>query len=175
MAVNKGDGLILMACEKCVFGELEGKLPACPVPADMVAPWNAAREASNELVCQQEAVSGKHMLDILTKKERMLEQIDRSFKIELAFLAALADAGGIQGQKMMLASLGAHTHTPASTTLKLNMQYLTCCKNLCAKQAYDQNPSMNIYCCTMLAHCTHTHPSYNPSHAWCHFIQLNSI
>jgi hypothetical protein len=60
----------------------------------MVAPWNAARSAANDIVSQQEAVGGKHMLDVLTRREKMLEQIDRSFKIEMAFLSSLADAGG---------------------------------------------------------------------------------
>ena len=62
----------------------------------MVSGWNAARAAANDLTEQQAAVSGKHMVEILTKKSKVLEQIDRSFKIELCFLTALAEAGGAQ-------------------------------------------------------------------------------
>ena len=71
-------------------------MPPCPVPSSMVAQWNAARSAANDIVSQQEAVGSKHMLEVLTRREKMLEQIDRSFKIEMAFLSSLADAGGAQ-------------------------------------------------------------------------------
>jgi len=62
----------------------------------MVAPWNAARTAANDIVSQHEAIGGKHMLEVVSRRAKMLEQIDRSFTIELAFLSSLADAGGAQ-------------------------------------------------------------------------------
>jgi hypothetical protein len=71
-------------------------MPPCPVPEAMVAPWTAARTAANDIVSQFEAVGGKHMLEVLTRRCKMLDQIDRNFTIELAFLSSLADAGGAQ-------------------------------------------------------------------------------
>eukprot|EP00972_Heterocapsa_arctica_P066400 9797676-Heterocapsa_arctica.AAC.1 len=95
MALGKKDGLIALACEKSVFGDTMSEV-TCPIPAGMLQPWNAAREAVNEMTDLQEAVTGKHMVDIISKKLHILEQIDRSFKIELAFLTSLTAAGGAQ-------------------------------------------------------------------------------
>ena len=95
MAIGKVGGLSLLACEKAIFGN-DGPNEKCPVPAGRLVPWNAARDAANTLTDQYEAITGKPMVDVLSKKEKMLEQIDRNFRIELAFLVSLADVGGSQ-------------------------------------------------------------------------------
>lgn len=95
IALGKQDGLIHLSCEDMVFGQADCS-QECPVPASLLAAWNAARQAANALTTAQEASSGRHMLDLLSSREKMLLQIDRSFKVELCFLGNLAEKGGAQ-------------------------------------------------------------------------------
>ena len=95
MALGKKDGLVHLSCEDMVFGQA-AYMEENPVPASLLAAWNAARQAANSLTTAQEASSGRHMLDLLSSREKMLLQIDRSFKVELCFLENLAAKGGAQ-------------------------------------------------------------------------------
>jgi len=93
LALNTKDGLQPLTAEATVFGEV-ASTAACKVPEAMVSAWRAARQAANDLVEQHEAKDGKHQCDVLGKKEKMLEQIDRSFRIELGYIESLANSGG---------------------------------------------------------------------------------
>jgi hypothetical protein len=95
IALGKKSGLVHLSCEDMVFGQATYMVD-CPVPAGLLAAWNAARQAANALTTAQEASSGRHMLDLLSSREKMLLQIDRSFKVELCFLGNLAEKGGAQ-------------------------------------------------------------------------------
>ena len=97
MALGKKGGLIYLTCEQMVFGCSASEEP-CPVPIALVHSWNAARQAANQLVEASGAEGGKHMQEVLGKKENMLQQIGRSFKVEFNFLASLAEGGGAQQQ-----------------------------------------------------------------------------
>ena len=97
MALGKKGGLVHLTCEDFVFGSV-GAQGTCPVPVSLVQGWNAARLAANSLVEKQGATSGKHMLETLNRREQMLNQIGRSFRVEVAFLASLAAQGGAQQQ-----------------------------------------------------------------------------
>ena len=97
MALGKKGGLVHLTCEEFVFGSVEAQ-GACPVPVSLVQGWDAARLAANSLIDKQGATSGKHMLEILNRREQMLNQIDRSFRVEVAILASLTQQGGAQQQ-----------------------------------------------------------------------------
>ena len=97
MALGKKGGLVHLTCEDFVFGAVEAQ-GTCPVPVSLVQGWNAARLAANSLIDKQGATSGKHMLEILNRREQMLNQIDRSFRVEVAILASLTQQGGAQQQ-----------------------------------------------------------------------------
>ena len=96
MALGRKGGLVHLTCEDFVFGAVEAQ-GTCPVPVSPVQ-GNAARLAANSLIDKQGATSGKHMLEILNRREQMLNQIDRSFRVEVAFLASLTQQGGAQQQ-----------------------------------------------------------------------------
>ena len=80
MALGKKAGLVHLTCEDFVSGAVEAE-GTCPVPGSLVQGWNAARLAANSLIDKQGATSGKHMLEILNRREQMLNQIDRSFRV----------------------------------------------------------------------------------------------
>ena len=68
MALGKIGGLAYLTCEEYVFGA-QSASGVCPVPASLVQGWNAARMAANVLIEGQGATSGKHMMEILTRKD----------------------------------------------------------------------------------------------------------
>ena len=94
MAINTVNGLMPLSCEKTVLGGQPENAPACPVPASILQGWNSAREAANSLVENAEAAQGRHQKELLSKKIKMLEQTDRSFRIDLGFVGSLAEHGG---------------------------------------------------------------------------------
>ena len=94
MAVDNKDGIKPLVAETFLFPLPTGTVPPCRVPAEMVAPWNVARGSANALIAECKIGSGREMTDILSKKAKVFDQLDRTFRIELGWITSMAESGG---------------------------------------------------------------------------------
>lgn len=94
MSVNREGGIQPLRLEEIIFGDDDADKNKSVVDENVVAPFETARETANQAVVVQEAAIGKDMADVLNKRAKMLEQVDRSFRIELALVSHMAATGG---------------------------------------------------------------------------------